>query len=293
MIPSELQQWIGERAADRNERLRSALSSIEGTRDVPDKDEVNIGSARRTRGAILFADTVGSTRLAQRYAAEPEKMLLTLNLLIPTLMDAARYHRGEFEKNTGDGILAYFGVGDSYSDEFAALVAVGAAEAMLWATRYVVNPQLKERGLTEVKITVGADLGDVLLARIGLQRIPNGTPMVAVGLVANRAAKIQGSAVPGQARIGEDLFRALPKDSRARFSALPPVTGLPFSVPKSAAEILLEESLARQQAAANTIALHRRLGGSASFGFPPVPTAPPYVSPYRPYRIYYLKGVPK
>jgi len=293
MVPPELGQWLGERAADRNQRLQAALSSIEGTRDVPDKDEVNIGSARRTRGAILFADTVGSTRLAQRYAKEPEKMLLTLNLLIPTLMDGARYYGGEFEKNTGDGILAYFGVGDSYSDEFAALAAIGAAEAMLWATRYIVNPQLKERGLSEVKITVGADLGDVLLARIGLQRITNGTPMVAVGLVANRAAKIQGSAAPGQARIGEDLFGALPKDSRQRFGALPSVPSWPFSVRKSAAEISWEEYQAGQQAAANTIALRQQLRGSVPFGFPLVPVIPPYVSPYRSYRIYYLRGVPK
>ena len=293
MVSPELGRWLAERAADRNRRLESALSSIEGTRDVPGKDEVNIGSARRTRGAILFADTVGSTRLAQRYAKEPEKMLLTLNLLIPTLMDAARHYGGEFEKNTGDGILAYFGVGDSYSDEFAALAAVGAAEAMLWATIHVVNPQLKERGLAEVKITVGADLGDVLLARIGLQRITNGTPMVAVGLVANRAAKIQGIAAPNQARIGEDLYKALPKDSRSRFGALLLPSTLPFSVPKSEAAILWEKSQARQQAAANSMALRQRFGILASFGFPPVPTAPPYVSPYRPYRIYYLKGVPK
>ena len=292
MVPVDLGEWLGQRAADRNRRLQSALSSIEGTRDVPDREEVNIGSARRTRGVILFADTVGSTRLAQRYAKEPEKMLLTLNLLIPTLMDAAKYYGGEFEKNTGDGILAYFGVGDSYSDEFAAVSAVGAAEAMLWATRHIVNPQLRERGLNEVKITVGADLGDVLLARIGLQRVTNGTPMVAVGLIANRAAKIQGSAAPGQARIGENLFRALPKDRRQRFGPLPYVPGWPFSVPKSASEISWEEYQASQEAA-STIALPRQLRGLLPFSIPPAPVIPPYVSPYRPYRVYFLRILPK
>jgi len=292
MVPPELGQWLTQRAADRNRRLQSALSSIEGTRDVPDRDEVNIGSARRTRGVILFADTVGSTRLAQRYAKEPEKMLLTLNLLIPTLMDAARCYGGEFEKNTGDGILAYFGVGDSYSDESAAVSAVGAAEAMLWATKQIVNPQLKERGLHDVKITVGADLGDVLLARIGLQRIANGTPMVAVGLIANRAAKIQGSAAPGQARIGEDLFSALPKDWRQRFGPLPYVPGWPFSVRKSASEISREEYQASQEAA-NTIALGRQPRGLLPFYVPPAPAIPPYVSPDRPYRVYFLRILPK
>ena len=307
MISDSVADWLKRRAAERKARLTSRLSAITGMREVPDREEIIVGSARETRGAVLFADLVGSTKLAMRYASEPEKMLATLNLLIPTLMDAARCYGGEFEKNTGDGILAYFGMGSSATDAEAAANAVGSAYAMLWATKNVVNPDLRARSLREVEITVGADLGDVLLARIGLQRITNGTPMVAVGVVANRAAKIQGNARPNQARIGENLFRALPKESRRVFGAVSPGNPWLFSVPRTAGDIAMEEMQAEREAKAETarqLLQARSVGGFSRplmpvipavprYVMPVIPAVPRYVSRTRPYRVYLLRQTPK
>lgn len=289
MAPT-IAEWLQERAAERNRRLTSRLAAIQGMRELPDREEIDVGSARETRGAILFADLVESTGLAHRYARQPEKMLATLNLLVPTLMDAARCYDGEFEKNTGDGILAYFGMGAAHSDEHAAVCAVAAAQAMLWATANIVNPHLGARKLENVKITIGADLGDVLLARIGLQRVSNGTPMVAVGLVANRAAKIQDSAVPGQARIGEDLYKVLPRDRKRQFrQILVTLRGPAFHVPKSAVEMELDQSAARREAEQVNILPSRYVGLLPVSYVPSAPAIPSYVSPMRPYRVYLLR----
>jgi adenylate cyclase len=280
--------WLRSRADNRNRLLRSRLDAIGGTRDVPTRDDVVVGSARETRGVVLFVDLVKSTQLSIRYAGTPEKMLATLNLLVPTLMDAARCYGGEFEKNTGDGVLAYFGMGSSIDDAAAAAKAVASAYAMLWATRHVVNPLLRGRGLFEVSVTVGADIGDVLLARIGLQRIENGTPLVAVGVAANRAAKIQGKPQPNQARIGEDLHRTLPREWKTHFQPVPPGTPWPFEVPRSIAEIQLDEVSAVAEARQRDEVESQRWRGLGlpSFLYPGVPRE---VSKTRPYRVYALK----
>jgi class 3 adenylate cyclase len=299
-MPDDVARWLQARATGRNSLLNSRLAAIQGTRDTPTREEIVTGSARETRGAILFADVVDSTRLAMRYAGEPDKMLATLNLVIPALMDAAWLFGGEFEKNTGDGVLAYFGMGDDPSDGSAAASCVNAAHAMLWATARVVNPLLRSRGLQEVKITVGADLGDVLLARIGLQRVRNGTPMVAVGVVANRAAKIQERAKPGQVRIGEDLWKALAPAWRQEFRPITPGEGWPFRVRRPPTEVARERILAEQAAEASStqlvppLSIAGRVTARGSYfedlftrspsrvGLP----IPVYVSETRPYRTY-------
>lgn len=273
IVDPRLAEYLKSRSADRNGRLTSRLDEISGMVDVPDKEEILIGSARETRGVVLFADLVASTRLAQRYSSENEKMLATLNLLLPTLMDAVHYFTGEFEKNTGDGVLAYFGMGSDASEEYATTSAVASAYAMLWAVSNVVNPALEERGLQTVQITVGADLGDVLLARIGLHRVRNVTPMVAVGLVANRASKIQGTAKPAQARFGEDLFNALPREWKSYLDRIAPGSPWPFRVQRDPAVVQREREQARLDA--ELAAAQRREAATRNDIFATRPPGPP------------------
>ena len=88
-MPPDVAEWLVARAGQRHAKLRDRLDSIEGIRQMPDVEEIAIGSAKETRGAVLFADLVNSTQHAIAYAAKPENMLATLNVLIPTLMDCA------------------------------------------------------------------------------------------------------------------------------------------------------------------------------------------------------------
>jgi class 3 adenylate cyclase len=223
--------------------------------------------------------------LAIRYRSTPENMLATLNIVIPTLMDAAWWFEGEMEKNTGDGLLVYFGMGTNADDEDAALKALGAIRAMRWATVNVITPQLRQRGLRELQITIGADLGDVLLAKIGLRQID--APLVAVGEVANRAAKIQATCKPGEARIGENLLNALPVEERKLFVNVWPQKPWPFVADRSKLQVASQELEAATRAQDEN---SRRYWTAVRLGlFQWWPVKPDPVSPTRPYRIYRTK----
>lgn len=298
MVPSNFDQWLESRARQRAAKLRSRLASISGVRDAPAREDILIGSAAQTRAVVLFVDVVASTKLAIKYSRAPENMLATLNLLIPTLQDVVYYHEGGVEKNTGDGLLAYFGVGSEATDQDAARLALLAAVRMMDATSTLVNALLAQRHLEKVAITIGADLGDVLIARIGIQR--QESPLVAVGVAANRAAKIQQSAQPGQIRIGEDVYQAVPSDHRKVFKRVSVPRGWPFTVPKSEAALSLERMHADLEASQADQAA--KLADPRSWlshliytpglpQVPPLPTPvapviPRFVDPMRPYGIY-------
>jgi hypothetical protein len=114
-------------------------------------------------------------------------------------------------------------------------------------------------------------------------------PLVAVGLVANRAAKIQETARPNQARIGEDLHRALSRETRRRFADVTPESGWQFEVPKSASTLEWEREQARR--AAELENARRRVAAGGFLGGLYLPVIPEYVSTMRPYRIYALRQV--
>ncbi len=279
-VDSVATQVIREHFVERLASITERLATITGVRDMPDETSVLIGGAKETRGAILFVDVVQSTLLAAHYDAQPDKMLFTLNLALPTFMDIVRYYRGEFEKNTGDGILAYFGVG-SISDVDAVSLALDAAVGVMVAARDLINPALVARQLRPIRLRVGADLGDFLIAKIGLKRYES--PLVAVGAVANRAAKIQSSAKPNEIRVGESFFRALPPASRRGFIQAQPRSPWPFQVRKTSQELDSERSAAEAQRQLANSEAHF-LNRSA-----PNPLLYTAISPNRPYRVYGLE----
>jgi class 3 adenylate cyclase len=261
--------------------IRERTTSLSTANVLPSQENTLLASGKKTRGVVLFADISRSTVLAAKYGSKAESMLFTLDLVIPTLMDVARYYRGNFEKNTGDGILSYFGV--ESSDEDAVSLAYDAACGMMEAVRDLVNPVLSDASLVPIKITVGADLGDFIVARIGLARDAN--PMVAVGAVANRAAKIQGSCVAGEFRVGEEFWRVSQPALRRRFQSAPPPRPWPFTVPKTAAELATERDAARMAEEQRRRELEGRLG---SVNIPGLfaESFPLTISPTRPYRVY-------
>ena len=261
--------------------IRERTTSLSTANVLPSQENTLLASGKKTRGVVLFADISRSTVLAAKYGLKAESMLFTLDLVIPTLMDVARYYRGNFEKNTGDGILSYFGV--ESSDEDAVSLAYDAACGMMEAVRDLVNPVLSHASLMPIKITVGADLGDFIVARIGLARDAN--PMVAVGAVANRAAKIQGSCGAGELRVGEEFWRVSQPALRRRFQSAPPPRLWPFTVPKTAAELATERDAARMAEEQRRRELEGRFGsmnvpGLCAESFPRI------ISPTRPYRVY-------
>lgn len=106
---SSLKDEIEDRIDDRVETVEERLENIPTDRKMPDLEDMTIHSAKRFRLGTVFIDINDSRGYMDRNGVEGT--LFMLNNLIPELMELVREYNGYFEKNTGDGILAYFGAG--------------------------------------------------------------------------------------------------------------------------------------------------------------------------------------
>lgn len=137
------------------------------------------------------------------------RTLLLLNTVIPLMMSVVYDHEGYVEKNTGDGLMAIIGVGKT--DGEAARATMATAATMMYAMREMVNPQLILLGIPTIQVRITADLGDLLLARIG---VPAGSAaqtrsyLTAIGPAANLASKLaEDVAQPNEILVGDLVWR--------------------------------------------------------------------------------------
>lgn len=194
-----------ERFEKRLKRLNSLLPIGSG-RVIPSEDSLAIGGAKRCDLAILFIDICGFSKIPSGNNAQQDKVLKMLALFISEMLEIVRTHGGTFEKNTGDGIMAYF---KESTKEASALKAVEAAVTMHCLNDQVITPGLKRNGLPEIHFRVGIEVGPVLLANIG---IPGGEhrSVVAIGTAANVACKLMNLIKDGGIVIGNRTRDLLP-----------------------------------------------------------------------------------
>jgi class 3 adenylate cyclase len=173
-----------ERFEKRLQQLNSILPVPPG-RVVPDYEDLIIGGARRLQLAVLFLDICGFSRIASYDGDEQDRVLKLLNLFMAEMLRVVKSHDGTFEKNTGDGLMAYFG--EAPLSECAQR-AVDAAVTMHCYNDQVISPRLKAHGLPEVKFRVGIETGLVTIANVGVRGDHHS--LVAVGNVPNIACKL-------------------------------------------------------------------------------------------------------
>jgi adenylate cyclase len=173
---------------------------------MPRIDRLDIGEAKRMTAAVLFFDIADFTQTTSELSEDAT--LSTLNFIIPTVMEIVRTRSGFIEKNTGDGIMAIFGT-ETKNPLDIAKPAIDAAMMI----RYVMNNDLQSNlaqiGLPSLGFRIGIDMGELLIARIGIK---NHSFLTAVGDAANRASKLQERAEPNGICIGDKVFHNLPAD---------------------------------------------------------------------------------
>ncbi|MBN5032122.1 adenylate/guanylate cyclase domain-containing protein [Stenotrophomonas maltophilia] len=183
------------------------LSDITSGRVAPSVEDLSIGSARSVTAAVIFFDIRGFTRRTSSSQIDGlKKTLFMLNCVIPSMMRVLFRHGAYVEKNTGDGLMAVLGVGENAAS--IASKALSACSEMLFVLEDVVNPVLKQHGIERVDARVGVDLGDILLARIGVPRgaaSHDRSSLTAVGPAANIACKLQGLAGTNEIFCGDRL----------------------------------------------------------------------------------------
>jgi adenylate cyclase len=142
-----------------------------------------LGAGRRETVAVLFADMVGFTRMAEVMA--PEDVLALLREF-HTRMTAQIFTTGGIvDQYMGDGIFAVFGVPAASSADAAN--ALDCAEMMLHALE-CWNDEREGKGDARLDIGIGLNYGPVVLGDVGSE---HSVAFTAIGDTVNTAARLQ------------------------------------------------------------------------------------------------------
>lgn len=188
----------------RYKRLQELLPIREG-RKIPDEDGLLIGDARRLTLAILFLDICEFSSINSRTLEEQTKVLTILNLFMAEMLRLVKKNGGEFEKNTGDGLMAYF---KTETAQKSTRIAVETAVAMHFFNNNVIKPKFAMLGLPHISFRVGIEVGEVIVANVGVKGDHHS--IVAVGNTANIACKLMNLIDNGGIALGNYTHSLLP-----------------------------------------------------------------------------------
>ena len=125
----------------------------------------DVGSVRSQEVAVLFADIVGFTELAER--ENPETVIRILRSCHAVIEEAIFSNGGTLDKYLGDGVMATFGT---------PRVSPADCANALAAARDIVegiaagNAALAKSGLPQLRISVGVHFGPAIIGNIGSER---------------------------------------------------------------------------------------------------------------------------
>jgi adenylate cyclase len=222
-FPTSPNKWtkiFRQRILDRFDRRLSQLQDrIDGVakgRVVPDVEDLDIGSGTELQLAILFLDICGFSGIPNWKSDEQKNVLALMNLFMSEMISVVRDFDGHFEKNTGDGLMAYFGE-RMKTDPERVKPAVEAATVMHHFNDQILGPFLDSRSLARLKFRIGIDVGPVTLARVGVKSADSDyNSLVAIGTIANVACKLMKLIPDGGICVGDYAYRALPNNWASR-----------------------------------------------------------------------------
>jgi adenylate cyclase len=186
--------------------LKFKLEEVVNGRVVPSIDNMPIGSARKLQAAVMFFDLRGSSSWSVDVA------VYVLNVVIPTMMRIVHDHDGYIEKNTGDGVMAIFALGDG---EKTCKSALQCAMASFCTLREVINPHLLNIGLPTIHARIGIDFGEIVVSRVG---VPKGSArqarsfLTAIGAAPNIACRLQEQAGTNEIWVGNAVKVQVPAE---------------------------------------------------------------------------------
>ena len=142
-----------------------------------------LGAGRRETVAVLFADIVAFTRMAELMA--PEDVLALLREFHTRMTAQIFASGGTVDQYMGDGIIAVFGAPAASPDDAAN--ALNCAEMMLDALERW-NHEREGKGDARLDIGIGLNYGPVVLGDVGSEHSMSFT---AIGDTVNTAARLQ------------------------------------------------------------------------------------------------------
>ncbi|MBO7754509.1 adenylate/guanylate cyclase domain-containing protein [Burkholderia pseudomallei] len=224
----------GQRVETLRNRIREREDAIAAGRVVPDGTDLALGRGRRIPMAVMFIDICGFSVCPSGTIAEQSAMLAALNLFFTEMIKIAEDYGGTVEKNTGDGLMAYFEDNGGTPPETGCKRSVACALTMMAAREYLISPVLEASGFSPFSFRISIDYGTVTVANLGVARGFNS--YVAIGATANFAAKMLSNAGEQEIVIGQSVWQRLPLDWRVNYTQVDPkptgwvhmLTGLPY-----------------------------------------------------------------
>jgi adenylate cyclase len=214
-----------ERFEKRLTRIREILPISKG-RVVPSEDDLMIGDARRLHLAVMFLDICKFSQMESTEDAEQDNVLTLLNLFMAEMLSVVKRHEGDFEKNTGDGLMAYF-AGPTLAD--CAKRALDAAITMHHYNDHVISPRLEGLSLPRVKFRVAIETGSVVIANVGIKGGERDhRSLVAIGTTANVACKLMRLLPDGGIVLGSAARGHLTKEWQGETTLLGTLDGYVF-----------------------------------------------------------------
>jgi adenylate cyclase len=219
---------------DLRAKINSRREPLQG-RVIPGDDDLRIGTGKQIPMAVMFLDISSFSARRSTTLEEQDMNLRILTLFFAEMVKVAEDYGGVVEKNTGDGLMAYF-QDSGYEGEVGSKRAIAAAMTMMATNHYLIRPVLQLTPTPEIEFRVSIDAGDVTIARLGSAKRFNEN--VAIGSVANFASKMLSKAAPGEIVIGSSARSRLPLAWQTEFTDLVTTetgwtyygTGLPYSL---------------------------------------------------------------
>jgi adenylate cyclase len=173
------QRRLAERARGNLARYFSPhFAAMLAERDEP------LGAVRRQNVAVLFADIVGFTRMAE--AMTPEAVVTMLRQFHDRMTAQIFACGGSVEKYIGDEIFAVFGVPEPSAEDAAN--ALRCARAML-LTLDAWNREREVAGEPRLSMGIGVNYGPAVLGDVGSEQTLSFT---VIGDTVNTASRLQG-----------------------------------------------------------------------------------------------------
>jgi adenylate cyclase len=137
------------------------------------------------------------------------------------MLQVVKMYDGDFEKNTGDGLMAYFkGISESES----AQRAVDAAVTMHCYNDQVISRRLAAIGFREIKFRIGIEAGLVTIANVGVHGGSHRS-LVAIGTPPNVACKLMTLIPDGGIVLGNYTRGILSEDWKKETVSLGSLSG--------------------------------------------------------------------
>lgn len=177
-------------------------------RVIPQADDLAIHDGRRVEATVLFLDICKFSSRPCENADEQSVLVQVLSLFFTEMIRIIEDHSGFVEKNTGDGLMAYFAKNDLPGVSIQQR-ALSCALTMFSAAETLINPVLENSNIPTLDFRICMDHGHITVAKVGAARRFNG--IVAVGTTANIASKMLSVAKANTILLGDAMVSGLPQ----------------------------------------------------------------------------------